>query len=246
MNDAVHFFDGLYSYLITPELQPDNNIEAELLHSYFDRDYIEKHCKDVQIKGGRGKAILFDRAGQKLVLRHYYRGGLFGRVAKDLFFNKEPLCRRSFAEFELLTRLRRMNLPVPKPLIARVEEGRFCIKNDIVIGQIEKSFNLAEIIAHRALETEELFRIGATIKRFFDSGVDHTDLNIRNILLNAEGEVFIIDFDKCFIRDSLSRSRKKSIVERLHRSFKKEVQNSRIQLYFDDADFSKLSDEALD
>jgi len=39
-------------------------------------------------------------------------------------------------------------------------------------------------------------RVGKCIREFHDAGVWHADLNARNILLNADSRVFLIDFDR--------------------------------------------------
>jgi 3-deoxy-D-manno-octulosonic acid kinase len=54
-----------------------------------------------------------------------------------------------------------------------------------------------------------------------DAGVNHTDLNIHNILLDDKGMVWIIDFDKCF--NQSGDGFKQSNLQRLLRSFQKET-----------------------
>jgi 3-deoxy-D-manno-octulosonic acid kinase len=39
-------------------------------------------------------------------------------------------------------------------------------------------------------------RIGKCIRQFHDAGLWHADLNARNIMLNDQSEVFLIDFDR--------------------------------------------------
>ena len=43
-------------------------------------------------------------------------------------------------------------------------------------------------------------RVGQTIRRFHDVGLDHVDLNARNLLVGPQGEVFMIDLDRCRLR----------------------------------------------
>ncbi|RND29619.1 3-deoxy-D-manno-octulosonic acid kinase, partial [Vibrio cholerae] len=51
--------------------------------------------------------------------------------------------------------------------------------------------------------------------------VNHTDLNIHNILIDDEEKVWIIDFDKCDVQSG--HSWKQGNLNRLKRSFDKEV-----------------------
>ena len=70
----------------------------------------------------------------------------------------------------------------------------------------------------------------------------HTDLNIRNILLNEDSSVYIIDFDKCFIKP-MKKEDKEKIVNRLLRSFIKE--KTKKSAYFEEEKFELLKKEAL-
>ena len=81
-----------------------------------------------------------------------------------------------------------------------------------------------------------------TIKKFFDNNILHTDLNIRNILLNEDSSVYIIDFDKCFIKP-MKKEDKEKIVNRLLRSFIKE--KTKKSAYFEEEKFELLKKEAL-
>lgn len=57
-----------------------------------------------------------------------------------------------------------------------------------------------------------------------DLGINHTDLNIHNILMDEQEKFWIIDFDKCFQQSG--ESWKQGNLERLKRSFEKEAQRS--------------------
>ena len=59
-----------------------------------------------------------------------------------------------------------------------------------------------------------------------ENQVNHTDLNIRNILLDHQGKVWIIDFDKCFQQPGAGWQ--KGNLERLLRSFHKELKKCSI------------------
>ncbi len=51
--------------------------------------------------------------------------------------------------------------------------------------------------------------------------VNHTDLNIHNILIDDQQQVWIIDFDKCYQQSG--EAWKQGNLDRLKRSFVKEV-----------------------
>ncbi|MAA96378.1 MULTISPECIES: lipid IV(A) 3-deoxy-D-manno-octulosonic acid transferase [unclassified Arsukibacterium] len=158
---------------------------------------------------------------QQLVLRHYYRGGLAGKVNKDRFFYQSALYSRAMQEFSLLQWMRQQGLAVPRPVAARYQQAGLSYRADLLIERINDSRDLAYILHHeRALTEQELQAVGAAIARLHDAGVDHTDLNCRNILLDSSGTIWLIDFDKC--RRRLPGSWQQDNLQRLLRSFDKE------------------------
>ncbi len=192
--------------------------------------------------GGRGQALSFSLGGRGYFLRHYLRGGLWGRVMGDRFLSFMPRAHRAFDEFSLLSWMRSVGLPVPQPVAAR-ETGRAFIRQDIVVGRIEAT-DLAEVIAHRLLTQAELSSLGMAIGRFFDAGVMHTDLNIRNILLSKSGDFYLIDFDKCF-RTDMDSGKRQAVLDRLRRSFLKEIRRTSGKAHYNDTDFALIESKAL-
>lgn len=218
--------------------------DSAFYDSFFSADYIRAHDHRVETAGGRGTALLFERDGRELVSRHYWRGGLWGKLAGDRFFRGAKGSARAFDEFLLLQRLCHRGLPVPEPYLARKITSGLCCRNDLVTLRISQSRNLADIIRDRELSPEEMERIGKVLAQFFAAGVLHTDLNIRNILLDTSGAVFIIDFDKCSDR-GINDAQKQTMVARLRRSFRKEKSANATQTHFDEDSFAFLSRAAL-
>lgn len=69
-----------------------------------------------------------------------------------------------------------------------------------------------------------------------DLQVNHTDLNIHNILVDNNSVVWLIDFDKCGVKEG--DSWKESNLSRLKRSFYKE-KNKR-DICWQESDFEQL------
>ncbi len=222
---------------------PENEC-ISFYESFFDRVAIEK-SEEVTTRGGRGNTLLFKKNGQNLVLRHYKRGGLFGKIVKDNFFNFEPHSHRALEEFALLNKMVELGLPVPEPVIAKEIKTLLGIRQDIVIKRLEGYSDLSYIIAKRDMTEEEYKTIGKTLKKFFDNNILHTDLNIRNILMNPDGKVSVIDFDKCR-QTPLTSTSKEKMIKRLLRSFRKEVELTNLhKVFFNESNFKFLSQEAL-
>ncbi|MGN0894528.1 MAG: 3-deoxy-D-manno-octulosonic acid kinase [Succinivibrio sp.] len=233
---------GNVTFLICSELPNDK--DQNYYESFFDRAEILKD-QNVELRGGRGQTLLYIKDNMNLVLRHYKRGGLIGKVLSDKFFFFEPNSHRAADEFKLLQYMLSQNLPVPQPVIVREERGIIHIRQDIVIKRLTGYQDLSYILKERALTKNEFYSIGKTIKLFFDVGILHTDLNIRNILMNEEGKICIIDFDKCFKR-TMTKDLRKNVIDRLKRSFIKEKANKKIPAEnFHETSFKTLEKASL-
>ena len=91
---------------------------------------------------------------------------------------------------------------------------------DLISTKIPGAQDLHHILLDTNLPTEVWQKTGQTIATFHNHQVYHHDLNIHNIMLDAEHNVWLIDFDKCEIMQG--GHWKKSNMARLKRSFEKE------------------------
>lgn len=157
------------------------------------------------------------------VLRHYYRGGLIGKLINDSYWFTGYCKTRAAQEFSLLTQMQQLALPAPKPIAYRVRRCGLFYRADLLSSRIEQAQDLVAILAEQSLEDHLWEKIGATIKRFHTHNIYHHDLNAHNILLNAQQEVFLIDFDRGEIRTSKQASWQAANMARLQRSFLKEL-----------------------
>lgn len=210
----------------------------------FDEAWLKAHAQELTFKGGRGQTLLFRLDGQNLVLRRYRRGGLWGKIIKTRFCRFFALSRRALLELELIDAMLELGLPVPPALIAREERSWCWRQNALLSVQVPGSQHLAEIMAARPLTAAECTHIGETLAGFFNQGVLHTDLNIRNILLDAAGQCVLIDFDKCFLKSELGAGEVQQMLSRLERSFLKE-QGRRPDLCFKPDDFILLKQACI-
>uniref|UniRef100_A0A486XK62 3-deoxy-D-manno-octulosonic acid kinase n=1 Tax=Rheinheimera sp. BAL341 TaxID=1708203 RepID=A0A486XK62_9GAMM len=171
---------------------------------------------------GRNTAWFIGHNQQQFVLRHYYRGGLMAKLVRDKFAYQPVLHSRAMQEFALLRQLRRLQLPVPRPLAAHYAPAGLMYQSDIMIELVADSRDLATLLAAGTyLSLEQWRQLGGVIARFHQQGVYHSDLNCHNILLDAKGQFWLIDFDKCSLR-APGRWQQANL-QRLLRSFNKEA-----------------------
>ena len=168
---------------------------------------------------GRSQAHFLHYADHDMVLRHFNRGGLIGRVNRDLYLGVNAAKSRALSEFDLLATLRAQGLAVPRPVAARyVPVGPF-YRADIITQRIPTAQTLAEILRDTGLSSNLWTAIGAAVGTLHNHHVFHSDLNCRNIMIDSDDMVWLIDFDKCWKRESGSWMQDN--LDRLERSLKK-------------------------
>ncbi|WP_299356923.1 3-deoxy-D-manno-octulosonic acid kinase [uncultured Shimia sp.] len=166
----------------------------------FDADWLKDNQLWLGSAEGRGQAHFLRYADSDMVLRHFQRGGLVGRVIRDQFFRFGAVKSRAFREFDLLCEMRAAGLMVPRPLAARYAPSGLLYRAAIITERIPNAKTLQEILCNIPLQAPTWGAIGAAIKQMHNHSVFHSDLNCRNIMIDADENVWIIDFDKCETR----------------------------------------------
>jgi 3-deoxy-D-manno-octulosonic-acid transferase len=206
----------------------DQHFYPNFALAYFQPEYWQQQgLVTGQSKGRNTVWFIRQPNGKEAVLRHYYRGGLVGKLNKDKFWSEPAAQSRAMAEFSLLWQMRQWGLPVPRPCAALYQKHGVSYSADILIERISGTLDLAHLLQQRALTSAEWQQLGAVIARFHQHNVYHSDLNCHNILLDKQGQFWLIDFDKCAIRSSADfpdQSWKQQNLQRLLRSLNKEKQ----------------------
>ncbi len=170
---------------------------------------------------GRNTVWFVQAKQQRWVLRHYYRGGLIGKLNKDRFLKVPVPQSRAMAEFQLLQQMHQLGLPVPRPVAALFSTGNISYRADILLELVDGSQDLSRLLRQQALTPTQWQQIGQMIRLFHDAQIYHSDLNCHNILLGPDGKFWLIDFDKCAQREG--EHWKKQTLARLQRSLNKEA-----------------------
>lgn len=192
------------------------------LHSLFDVSYWRAEQKIIGSATGRGTTWFIAMQQLEAALRHYRRGGLFGKVVSDQYWFQGWHKTRSYAEFHLLAHLRQQGVNVPRPIAARAVKRGLVYQADLLSEKITNARDLVAILQENPLDERHYFLIGQQIAKLHRAQVNHTDLNIHNILIDDQDKVWIIDFDKCYQQPGAKW--KEANLQRLLRSFHKEQQ----------------------
>jgi 3-deoxy-D-manno-octulosonic acid kinase len=186
---------------------------------------------------GRGSALGLRYSGMHLVLKRYTRGGYPGKFIRDTYLYYGLRRTRMWREFELLGRLRELDLPVPRPVAARCEfTSPLTCRGQIITERIAAARPLADLLAETPLSAATWAGIGAVVSRFHQNGVFHADLNARNILLDHGGKAYLIDFDRGSLRTRRRHRWTRANLNRLLRSLRK-CKRLNPRLHFAEADW---------
>lgn len=214
----------------------DDSLISRDIEASFNEQFWQDKDHLIGSAQGRGTTWFIQLDKLQGALRHYRRGGLFGKIISDHYIFNGWQKTRSLQEFYLLNKLNQAGVNVPKAIAAKVVKRTFCYQADLLSEKIPSAKDLVDILQQRVLTTGEYQAIGLQIKKMHQIQVNHTDLNIHNILLDDTGKIWLIDFDKCYQQQG--ESWKKSNMARLLRSFNKELKKRAIK--WDSQDWQSL------
>jgi 3-deoxy-D-manno-octulosonic-acid transferase len=193
------------------------NFNAEMLTP----DYWHNQQAITGSAQGRGTTWFIAAQNQQWVLRHYYRGGLIGKLIKDSYWFTQMDQTRAAKEYQLLNMMNHWQLPTPKGVAYKVQQKGLFYQADLLSSRIKNAQDLVAILSTQSLCDDVWQNIGVTIKRFHQQGIYHHDLNSHNILLDNKDKVWLIDFDRGELR-KISSQWQQANMQRLLRSFHKE------------------------
>lgn len=228
IGDQVLLFDATLAAAATPE--------------WFEPDWWRAQgALTGEAQSGRGVTLFvqapFEGAGQ-WALRHYRRGGLVAALIHDRYLWTGGVeSTRAFREWRLTAELYRLDLPVPRPVAARVVREGVSYRADLLTARIPDVRQLTDWLADQALSDSDWRSVGRMLRRFHDAGLDHRDLNCDNILRRADGSLFLLDFDRCRLRSP--GDWQSANLARLQRSLHKRQRQQRLR-YYSESDWQAL------
>jgi 3-deoxy-D-manno-octulosonic acid kinase len=166
-------------------------------------------------------------SGERWVVRHYHRGGAVARVLGDRYLRLGT--PRPFRELRMLEAVRALGVPSPEPVGGAAYVAGPFYRGDLVTCWVPDSVDLATLVfggqagspppvgtRDREWYRDEDVRgaamgaAGRLVRLLHDRGVDHPDLNLKNILVAAprdadgagrEPRALILDLDRVRLGD---------------------------------------------
>ena len=232
LHDVDSLSDACASHQLSSPTHP-------LSTALFESDYWQAQGLVVGEAPGRGSSLFLQaRDHEQWVLRPYQRGGLIAKVSKQRYVWLGAERTRAFREVRLTAALYEQGLPVPRPVACCVTRFGLTYEAALLTVRIPGARALASLLSAEEADEALLMRVGAMIKRFHQAGLDHVDLNARNILVDEAGKPWLIDLDRCRLRPQ--GKWQASNLQRLERSVVKfahgQVENLMAPLYAGYAD----------
>lgn len=208
--------EGNITCIYCPELVPDFCLEM------FTSRYWQEQDAILGSAVGRGTAWFIKHPVTDMVLRHYYRGGLIGKLIHDSYFFTGVMNTRAAKEFVLLNQMQQMQLPAPQAVAFKITRNGLWYQGDILIQLIPGATDLVGLLTKTELPDELWLEIGRTIKQFHQNNIYHHDLNAHNIMVDSDNKVWLIDFDQGKLMPKAGEWQQNNM-QRLLRSFNKEA-----------------------
>jgi len=168
---------------------------------WFDRDWWQAEGARVHSITGRAGVLMLERGDETWVYRHYHRGGLVSRFVYDQYVWSGAERSRPVREWRLLAALSALNLPSPRPVAARAVRTGLVYRADIVTVLLADTVPLSSRLGEVWSDAGLWAAIGRMLAGFHAAGCDHPDLTAHNVLVDAAGRPFLVDFDNARLRE---------------------------------------------
>lgn len=150
---------------------------------------------------GRGPVyvVRLGLAGVQIAIRHSMRGGLMARFNRDVFMPPT----RALRELMASARLRAYGIQTPEVVaIAIYKAGPLMRRTDVLTRFVSGSADLAAILGDPRNDSQRrsiLLAVSHLIRQLNAAGVQHPDLNLKNVLVSSEESGYvahILDIDR--------------------------------------------------
>jgi hypothetical protein len=168
--------------------------------------------------------IPFGPNNERVAVRHAMRGGWIAKFLKDRFLPPTRVLR----ELMNAVRLHLMGIPTPNILaLVTYPAGGIFRRADVMTQFIQDGIDLAAIFADARNDEQRrpiLDAIATLLGKMAAGGVQHPDLNLKNILITAEESGYtahVLDIDRVHFHVPNDPFVAQANLKRLTRSFQK-------------------------
>ncbi|MDX1583627.1 MAG: lipopolysaccharide kinase InaA family protein [Thermoanaerobaculia bacterium] len=201
------------------------SLRDELVEIYRTHDWVYDLVREQSGVGelrGRHPVLTGEIGGRKIVAKRLFHGGSTARLWEDRWLGPG----RALDFVDAARHLYEHGIPTPELLflswIRRSGFVRVEIGFERLIGR-DADHYFFEAATLPEDWREKARKIGALAASLHDSHFEHGDLNMMNIFFTEEGDIYILDLDKCELHDDeLDESTRIRNLSRLERSIRKQ------------------------
>ena len=175
------------------------------------------HQSTEAVLGGRSTVSVQTMEGiGSVVVKYYTRGGLIRYFVKRRYLRWGKI--RSLAEFELLQKVNRLGVNVPKP-IAYAYKGAIAYRAWLVTEEIKQHQTLAQLsLSDPDTALSLVSQVASQVGILIHNNIHHVDLHPGNVLVDADSNIHLIDFDKARVKQRDSQELQKKYLSRWKRA----------------------------
>ena len=170
-------------------------------------------------------------ANERVIIRHSRHGGFFRHIAGDIFWKGNRFVSELIASETAIEK--GVNTAEIIALIKHKVFGPF-YRFDVLSKEISNSLDLVglltnptcrDILQHAPTRKNIIEMVAKTIRRMHDAGLYHSDLHLKNILIqhrsDNEFKAYVIDMDKAKKMNAVNTKLRMRNLRRLDRSVEK-------------------------
>lgn len=162
-----------------------------------------------------------------LAVRTLLHGGLFRHITGKNFLSPA----RTVRELKVSAHLSLHGIPTPEILAVRILRKGMFSHIEVVSRLVPDSVDLLTWLESPRTDSGQLMeKAGRLIRKVQDLGIYHADLHIKNLLIDAGKDLWVLDLDKAYRFDPLPAFLKGINVKRFLGSVKKWLKKGRIHL----------------
>jgi len=174
----------------------------------------------VSVLGGRTSVTPLELDGVgSVVIKHYRRGGLMRHLNERRYLNYGKT--RAQREFELLTSVGSLGINVPQP-IAYAHRGRLLYQAWLITREIHQPLSLASLSLQNEKKHGQIMEsVIEQISALIQMDILHVDLHPGNVIVDAKGKVYLLDFDNGYVYHGNRQKLKNRYLSRWQRAVNK-------------------------
>ena len=171
------------------------------------------------VPGGRGKIAFVERSRRRVALKQLCRGGVAGGIWRERFLSRE----RVIENLSIPKLARDRGVATPPALALLVVSGPPGLwRGWLAIETVPAARDVRKRMVERVTTPVEWAEVLSAARRLHDAGIEHPDLNLGNLMIDAAGRGWVVDLDGCTVHAAaLDVDRRIDNLRRIERSYLK-------------------------